>query len=213
MIYIYDILLNWSSDGVYEFFEWDVNDELEHVKKIPLQRVSSEILKVFFFEKVKVDTSFLTKIKKKTECYFHNGVDIVSYATLFSDGKRCLALEFNEQGDVLYKSTLLLDEEEEVLEMTEELVITPITYEVLQKEKEITCLTRKEIADKNYLLKELAKIEKEEEKINYLYEEYFEDEQTDAEKYQQLQKKIIKEEGSVLEELKSFFATLSRHHT
>jgi len=46
MYYYYDILLNFQDDGtLYEFYEWEENDELDFVKKIPLFKVSSSILK------------------------------------------------------------------------------------------------------------------------------------------------------------------------
>lgn len=31
MLYIYDILLNWCRDKLYDFFEWEKTDKLEHV--------------------------------------------------------------------------------------------------------------------------------------------------------------------------------------
>ena len=35
MIYIYDVLLNWFKKGkIMESFEWNTNDEIDHVKKI-----------------------------------------------------------------------------------------------------------------------------------------------------------------------------------
>ena len=45
MIYIYDVLLNWFKKGkIMESFEWNTNDEIDHVKKIPLIRVDDQDL-------------------------------------------------------------------------------------------------------------------------------------------------------------------------
>ena len=47
MTYIYDIVLNFNND-FYEFYEWDKNDNLTLIKKIPLIKVESDFLdKVF----------------------------------------------------------------------------------------------------------------------------------------------------------------------
>ena len=45
MIYIYDILLNFI-DGkrMYEFFEWNSEDVVEHIKRIPMFCVSDRVM-------------------------------------------------------------------------------------------------------------------------------------------------------------------------
>ena len=46
MIYTYDILLNWTKNlHLIEFFEWNLEDDLEHIKKIPIFRVSDKVIK------------------------------------------------------------------------------------------------------------------------------------------------------------------------
>ena len=178
MIYTYDILLNWTKElRLKEFYEWSLDDDLEHIKKIPLIRVSDNFIKDLLVSKIKLDKNFLIKIKDRAEGYFHNDIDIIDYAVIVASSKKALALELDEDGVIIYKSSLLLDEEEEVLEMIEELKTTEVNYEILKRNKNINYLTRKEEKEKNFLLKEINKIKvnKEDAKLNYLYQEFFEE--------------------------------------
>ena len=176
MIYTYDILLNWTKeDRLKEFFEWNLEDDLENIKKIPIIRISETMMKDLLTSKIKIDKSFLFKIKCKTESYFHNDIDVIDYAVIVTTLKKSLALELDSEGNILYKSNLLLDEEEEVLDIGEELVIMDIPYNIISKNKKVSYLTRKEEEEKKFLIKEIKKIKanKEESKLNYLYKEFF----------------------------------------
>lgn len=176
MIYTYDILLNWTKeDRLKEFFEWNLEDDLEHIKKMPIIRIRESMLKDLLTSKIKMSKEFLSKIKYKTESYFHNDIDVIDYAVIVTTLKKSLALELDNEGNVIYKSNLLLDEEEEVLEIGEELVIMDIDYKVVSKNNKISYLTRKEEEEKKFLTKEIKKIKanKEESKLNYLYKEFF----------------------------------------
>lgn len=176
MIYTYDILLNWTKEErLKEFYEWNLEDDLEHIKKMPIIRISEGMLKDLLTSKIKVDKNFLFKIKCKTESYFHNEVDIIDYAVIVTTLKKAIALELDNEGNVIYKSNLLLDEEEEVLEIGEELVIMDIPYKIVKRNNKISYLTRKEEEEIKFLAKEIKKIKlnKEESKLNYLYKEFF----------------------------------------
>ncbi len=200
MIYTYDILLNWTNEErLKEFFEWNLEDDLEHIKKIPIIRVSDKFIKDLITSKLKIDTNFLPKIKNKAESYFHNEIDTIDYAAIFTNGKLAIAVELDEDGITSYKSTMLLDEEEEVLDMSEELVLLDIDYEVIKRNKKYSYLTREEEKEKEFLTKELKKIKdkKEEAKINYLYKEFFNDDNISYDlKLKTLQNEIEKEYNS-----------------
>jgi len=43
MNYVYDVLLNFQ-DYAYEFYEWNIDDEITHVRKVPMVRISTEQL-------------------------------------------------------------------------------------------------------------------------------------------------------------------------
>lgn len=200
MIYTYDILLNWTNEErLKEFFEWNLEDDLEHIKKIPIIRVSDKFIKDLITSKLKIDTNFLPKIKNKAESYFHNEIDTIDYAVIFTNGKLAIAVELDEDGITSYKSTMLLDEEEEVLDMSEELVLLDINYVILKRNKKYSYLTREEEKEKEFLTKELKKIKekKEEAKINYLYKEFFNDDNISYDlKLKTLQNEIEKEYNS-----------------
>ena len=200
MIYTYDILLNWTKgERLKEFYEWNLEDDLEHIKKMPIIRISESFLKDLLTSKIKIDKSFLSKIKYKTESYFHNEIDVIEYAIIVTTEKKALALELDDEGNVMYKSCLLIDEEEEVLEIGEEIVIMDIPYEVITKNKKVSYLTRKEEEEKKFLTKEIKKIKqnKESSKLNYLYKEFFiDDVESFNDKLTILEKEISKDYNS-----------------
>ena len=200
MIYTYDILLNWTKgERLKEFYEWNLEDDLEHIKKMPIIRIRESLLKDLLTSKVKIDKTFLSKIKYKTESYFHNEIDVIDYAVIVTTEKKALALELDNEGNIMYKSSLLIDEEEEVLEIGEELVIMDIPYEVITKNKKVSYLTRKEEEEKKFLTKEIKKIKqnKESSKLNYLYKEFFiDDVESFNDKLTILEKEISKDYNS-----------------
>lgn len=174
MNYIYDILLNFNdSENYFEFYEWKEDDIFEHVKKIPLVRISKETMYDFLTSKIKVSSTFLDSIKGNTISY-KNKKDI-KYGCLFCDLNKVLAIEFNGKGLSLSKSTLLLDEEEDVIDETTLLDEEKVEYEVVEKYPNNLFLTRDELFKRNYLLNELdfIKSKKDYDKFNYLYEEIY----------------------------------------
>ena len=200
MIYTYDILLNWTKEErLKEFYEWNLEDDLEHIKKMPIIRISEVMMKDLLTSKIKIDKSFLFKIKCKTESYFHNEIDVIDYAVIVTTLRKALALELDNEGNVMYKSNLLIDEEEEVLEIGEELVVMDIPYKIMSKNNKVSYLTRKEEEEKKFLTKELKKIKqnKEESKLNYLFKEFFIDNvDTFNDKLNVLEKEISKDYNS-----------------
>lgn len=200
MIYTYDILLNWTKEErLKEFYEWNLEDDLEHIKKMPIIRIRESLLKDLLTSKVKIDKTFLSKIKYKSESYFHNEIDVIDYAVIVTTEKKALALELDNEGNIMYKSSLLIDEEEEVLEIGEELVIMDIPYKVITKNKKVSYLTRKEEEEKKFLIKEIKKIKqnKERSKLNYLYKEFFVDNvESFNDKLTLLEKEISKDYNS-----------------
>lgn len=174
MIYIYDLLLNFQDvNRLVEFFEWSDQDILEHVKKIPLFRIKSIDMDNICFGNIKIDSSILEKIKKKTLLYKKKKT--ITYATLFCDLNRVIAVEFSNKGEIIAKSCLLLDEEMEVLDNCKDLEEEVLNYKVTNKKEEISFLTRKEEFQQRYLLQEIKTLvdRKDEDKLIYLYEEIF----------------------------------------
>lgn len=174
MTYIYDILLNFTDDENYfEFYEWKEDDLFEHIKRIPIIRISKEQMQEIMFNKIKVSQDFLELIKGNTISY-KNKKDI-KYGCLVCDLNKAIALEFNSKGLILSKSSLLLDEEEDVIDETSLLDEEKINYELIEKYHFDYFLTRDEAFKKRYLLKEIEYLKKQKnyDKFNYLYEEIF----------------------------------------
>lgn len=181
MIYIYDILLNFCDCcEIYDFYEWNQNDTIENIKRIKLVHVDKEMLDDLLYYDGNIDTNYLLKVYRTCEVYTNRKVKILDYCGLFSDGERVLAIEFNEAGKPIYKSKLLIDEEEEIAILATNLELFPITYDRKDRVLENRFFTRNEILIRNYLMKEIEECynKKNYGKLRFLYEEYFEEEST-----------------------------------
>lgn len=175
MTYIYDVLLNFTDyHRIIEFFEWSCEDTLEHIKRIPLIRISSKQLNELIINNVKVEKFFLEKIKGCTLMY--RKTKNLEYSLLVSDLNKVIALELNSKGEIISRSGLLLDEEEEIIEETYDLKEEQIPYVIQSKLKKDHFLTRNEQKKQRYLLKEIENLYKDQnkDKLNYLYEEMYE---------------------------------------
>ena len=174
MIYVYDLLLNFQDTGrLVEFFEWSDQDVLEHIKKIPLFRINSIDMDNICYGTVKFDSTFLEKIKFKTLLYKKKKA--ITYAALFCDLNRAVVVEISKQGEVIAKSCLLLDEEGDVIDNSQDLEVFDVSYKVLQREDNFTFLTRSEEFQQRYLYQELKSLfeQRDVDKLTYLYEEVF----------------------------------------
>lgn len=187
MIYIYDVLLNFQDlKRIPEFYEWNNNDEVEHIKRIPLFRVNKETIDDLLNYDIKFSNDLLQKIKNKTIDYNKR---TLPYLTLLSDTNKVIALELSNNGNIISRSYLLLDEEDDIAGETKCLKEEPIQYKKLNKYKIDYFLTREELFRKNYLEKELKNLYKNKDfnKISYLYMEYYNDTNYDIDyKYHKL---------------------------
>ena len=186
MIYIYDIVVNFMDDKrVFEFFEWNSNDIVEHIKKIPLLKVSDNTLYDLVYSNIRVSDSLLELIKDKTYTYNEK----IEYASLFTNGYKCYAIEFNSSGDVLYRSGLLIDEEEDVIICSKKQVNINFLYDVEDRGSNKYMTTREEDKKISIVKKDIenAYHDKNYYKIDYFYNEIYSDELTDIkEKYNKL---------------------------
>lgn len=174
MTYIYDVLLNFSSDErVYEFFEWTNDDEIEHIKRIPLYKVSTKVFNEILTHNIVLNKKILDEIKDKTLSY--KKTKNLQYAMLLTDLNKIIALEFNDKGKIIARSNLLLDEEEEIIEEAYDIEEENIKYELEKKIELKNSLTRQELKKQNYLIQEINYLYKEKlyEKLNFLYDELY----------------------------------------
>ena len=167
MNYIYDIYLN-LNETLYDFFDWNKNDKLIHIKKIPVIKVNEDIIKVLINNNIKINDEILTQIYDKTEVWNMNRK--ISYCALFATNSDIIAIEFNKNGKNISKSVLFIDEELEVLEIVNKLYEKIIDFEILNKQKNIF-KTRKQIKEETFICRELKNMD--ESRLNYIYFECF----------------------------------------
>ena len=175
MIYIYDIILNWSKDKLYNFFEWEKTDKITHIKKIPIIKIEKGLINNFLYNEVKIDEMFLSKIYNLTEAYSQRKQEKIQYACLLCDTNTVLAILTDKYGNVKYRSKLLIDEEEEILCISQKINKTQFKIEVGKEIDTVDYLTRSERKIKFYLkntIEECYKLKKQE-KLKYLYTEFF----------------------------------------
>lgn len=179
MTYIYDIVLNFNND-FYEFYEWDKNDNLTLIKKIPLIKVESDFLDQVFNLKLKIDDPLILEITDKCEVN-NKKKKILKYACLLTDSYRIIGILLNNKGEIIKLSDLLIDEAFETLNISKRLQTKNIAYNILETRNNNYFLTRNEIKIKEYMELELKRINKENdlEKLKYLYFEFFNKTPTD----------------------------------
>lgn len=174
MNYAYDILLNFL-DGcrIYEFFEWQNKDKVVNINKIPIFLVNEKSFSDITNNEVKIDKEFLNEIKNKTTTFNTNKNKYIKYAFIITNKERCYGIETNEEGYIIGRSSLLLDEEEEILTLSDSMKEKDIKYKLENKKTQKKLLTRKLEDKKNFISKELEKAYKNnnKEKLEYIYKE------------------------------------------
>lgn len=176
MNFIYDIVLNFNRD-YYDFFEWNKKDSIINIKKIPLFMVSNDTFKSMKYDGVTVGKSFIECIREKTYTYNRQKV---GPACLVCNGKEVMGLLFNEKGDLIKRSSLLLDEEEEVLDEIYSDKIFDIEIVKVRKGRcDDISINRVQKEKKDFLIKYINK-ENSDINLKYLYYDYFEKDEEDT---------------------------------
>ena len=175
MNYIYDILVNFNKDEIYEFFEWNQEDNIEHIRKVPIFRVKTKDFLNIKNKKIQVDKIFLNKIKNKTEIFTSNSVDKKEYCALITDGIDLVIVEFDDNGNSKEKSSMLLDEYEDTLDESDLLDNYDIKYIITGEGNNILFKTRFEKEVYKYIEQELEYLisKKSYNKLKYLYYEWY----------------------------------------
>ena len=174
MIYIYDIMLNFN-DKLYEFFEWNDEDNIFYIRKIPLFRVSDNVLSDIINNKVIISKNFTQEIKNTYNFYDKDIKDNYDLLCLFTNTKIVVGVAI-KNNEIVHISRLLLDEEKEIINVSENLDETFINYKLKNKRNNNSfVLTRYESMVREELLLEIDKLYKESnfEKLKYYYFEYF----------------------------------------
>lgn len=168
---IYDILLNFKTCA-YEFYEWEKNDNIIHVKSIESFKVKDKVLKDFIENEVVVDKSFLDKIKNKTEIYNKNKL---IHACILYNNESAYAFLFDINGKIIGRSKMLFDEEYDVTNLYSKSDYELINYKVNNKINNKKYITRKEDLCINILKKYINDLYKNKkyDEIKYIYFECF----------------------------------------
>lgn len=170
MVYIYDIVLNFN-DELLEFFEWEDNDDIKYIKRLPLIRVEDSLIKDVLENDILFDDLLLDQIKGKTIYYDSKNENYP--VVVLSNQDIAIAVLINNNG---YKySRLLLDEEYEVLNIVSKLSTTKVDYSIIGKKNINNNLTREDRKIRGILLKEIDYLYNSNklDKLNYYYYEYF----------------------------------------
>lgn len=172
MNYVYDILSNFNQE-LYDFYDWDKNDNFTHLRKVPSFRVSKEVLVDLMFKKVKIKGNLLKLIKDKTQVFTKEGVDVIEYCFIVSDSVNALGVILDEDGGVYKRSKFLVSEELEINKCLKTSKIYNVEYNLLSSKTHYSNMTRNEEKVTNLILNELELILDSTDKIDYLYYEWF----------------------------------------
>lgn len=209
---VYDILVNFKKRA-YEFYEWNKEDDIEHIKVIPSFKVSSKCLYDFMNYRVKVNEDFLNQIYGKSETFNNHLIKTIDYACILHNDDVCLAVEFNSDGNLIGKSRLLFDEEEDVISQSSNLDETTLSYIIEDKTIIDKKYTRKELNTVSILERYLDNLynKKEEDEIKYMYFECFDLMEEDIKKaYDNLKISVKEANLVVIERLRTLIKVLKK---
>lgn len=180
MNYIYDIILNFQNN-YYDFFEWRREDKIKNITKIPIYKINDKDLLNLKYNKVIIDNKFIEKIKEDNK----KNKNLIC---LVSNQKTTLGLLFDEKGNLLKRSSLIFEEEEEANDYVKKLQNTPIKY-LKNIKTNIPNKLRVEIEKKDTLINYLTSTN-DTLTLKYLYFEYFDKECNDI---KTIKKELLKE--------------------
>lgn len=169
MVYVYDLLVN-LNDKMYDFYDWNNSDSFCHIRKTPLFKVNDSTFYDLCTKKVRVN---LPNIKDKTQVFKSKNIEIIQYACVFTNGKNAVMVEFDNKGYSIKKSKFLVNEELEIVNISSNMKLTNIEYNVINKNIFKNKMLRSENDLLNSILEDLDKIKEDKDKINYLYYEWF----------------------------------------
>ena len=167
---INDVLLNFD-EVAYPFYEWRREDNIQKWKKVPVIKVSKEILKEIFIYKIQLDKNSLLKGNKRNS------------VIIFTTRQDNIAIEFNQEGKELFRSHLTLKEDLNLCELACCMKEEKLSYQKLEKIEQPKEM-RRTLQDKKIIQTELKTLEAShnQEKLSYLYYEWFLENEEDPQK-------------------------------
>lgn len=194
MNYYYDLILNLNDENIL-FYEWEENDNLEYIEKIPVYKINETDMLKILQNKIKVSEEFINLIKNKTILKESGIINTISYATIFTDTKTTIALEFDKSGKEIARSNLLLEDDLNVCEIGFTIKKKMLKYEVIENIR-VKHHLRKVIKIKDYIKKEITKLyqDKNKVKLSFLFLEWFNKNEDNIEKIYNLMLKELESE-------------------
>ena len=174
MNYIYDVLLNFN-DKLYEFYDWNKSDDVKHVRRVPIFKISTKQFLDIKNNNIIIDKSFLDLIINKTEYFSNRKVEKIKYSCIFSDGEKALGVLFNSNGESIKYSSMLIDEEAEVNELCSEMKDYLLNIDINKKNIISDLKTRLDMEKEQFILNEIKALKdnKKNDKLKYIYYDCF----------------------------------------
>ncbi len=154
MEYIYDIILNFQ-DKYYDFYEWNPQDKIINIKKIPIYKIT---------------TKDYLNIKKNIVIIDRNTIPKTSKIFLLTNGIEVLGILLDSYGKTIKISSLLFEESDDILKDKDIIKLINIKYRIL-KRRYLKLISRPNQEKLTYISKYLNSLDlsKDEYLIKYLY--------------------------------------------
>lgn len=172
MNYIYDIILNFNEE-FYDFYEWKNNDNVINVRKIPVLKVDENTYVSLRNNRVQVSMETIDSLKKNFSLY--NEKIEGNIICLITNGMSAFGVMFNNNGYLIKRSSMLFDEEEEVIDESEN--IKEIKIEFIKNEKQKSNNISRIVKEKQKFIKDYISSLDDELTLKYIYYDYFEKEE------------------------------------
>lgn len=140
MDYIYDIVLNFQ-EKYYDFYEWKISDKLINIKRIPIYKIKTKDYLNIKNNDVSIDRTTLPKSNR---------------LFLLTNGREVMGIIISNKGKVLKRSSLIFEENDEILEDRDEIKLINIKYRINNTSK-IDYRSRVETEKYNYVIDYLNK--------------------------------------------------------
>lgn len=209
---VYDILVNFKKYP-YEFYEWEKEDDISHIKKIPSVKTNDKTLFDIMNYQTKIKDEILSDVEYKTEVFKSHRVIKIKYSFIIYNDDIALALLLDDDGVVIKKSRLLFDEEDDVIKRGFDCDLLKIKYEVTSFETNNLKCTRKENKIIDLLLKYVNNIydNENEDELKYVYFECFDKEEKSTKNaYDNLTSSIINADFNIINKLKNLVKVLKK---
>lgn len=178
MNYIYDVLANFNI-SFFDFYDWYDTDDIIHIKKLPIIKVKSSFFYDIKYHDVKVDSVLLEKIYKKC-IFFKTNKSIFNYVCAVCDGREAIIVMFNSKGRVIGRSSMLIDEENEVIDICECIDFFCCDYVIKNKVLFDHFKTRQDLSINGLIIDQLSCMNHD--KLKYLYFDCFDEIEDDTNK-------------------------------